>query len=753
MMSRCVTYLIVSGVFVVVSATSCLAQQSQVARILNELRSDEPELVSAALKLIETFDGDASQLVTELTAIIKADEYATTEVALRGLARMQSKAKASIPVLCQKLGDRRYWIRSGAVATLVAIGDDSVAPVRELLQAPSGAVRPAATEVLVRLARVTLIDVEQLTKDADPRVRAAVARGCSQVGKPGVGPLVNLLADPEIAVSVQAARALRANRADLPVAISGLTLAMARPEVRPFAGKALASYGIAAQRAIPAIINSFAEDPEKIGFYFYDGATVALQHIGPPHELDIPVLCECLKHPHPAAASLAADSLGLMGTKGQASATALAAAHTAALEKFLVRKRALKPDSSGVIAHDDSWPFHELAERCAAALWRVSGDSQRFLEMTEALCLKSESALWPDRSSPWSELPADAFPYVEKMLKMPDTHVRLTVLRGLAHLGVKGAPLKHAVLELTGVKEDELSKLARRVLADMGPAAADVAGPKLLADLRKGNVALWDFAYGAMHLELRSPEVLHVLETGLTNEKQATIEMCAEALCKLTDEPLRISRLVIATEETRPLSRRAAIIALRNLKSPDEVVIRYCVADLAIPATCRDALTSLGRMGEAARPALPEIEKYLVSEDLMVRRTAAQAIFFIDKNAEPLEKQLKESFMTEPTVRAESQELSTFEDDTPFDHGTRWVGLNMIAECQAAGAPFLDYVVSELRRPESRLATTAVETLQAIGTPEAVVALEEAAQSTDWEVRSAATRAIRKLRAILATNK
>lgn len=746
-------FILVPVMLCMAAVTPAWAQQDKLMSILEDLRSEKLERVIAALKLIETFDGDVSRLVPALTAIITADEYATMEMALRGLARMKSKASPAIRVLCQKLDDRSHWIRSNAVAALVAIGNESVVPVQGLLEAPSGVVRAAATEVLGRLERLSLNDAQQLVKDPDPRVRAAVTRGCVGLGKPGVPQLVALLADPEIAVSVQAARALRANRADLSFAVPGLIQALAHPQLRSFAGEALGSYGIEAQRAIPAIINSYALDPLANGFWFGDGAQVALGHIGPPHVQDIPLLIECLKHPHPAARIVAADSLALLGTKGEAAAAALSAAFIAALEHYSLRKQALKAKSSEPIQSDDSWEFPYLAQRCAIALWQVTHDGQRFLEMLETLCTSSEKDVAFYGDSPWAELTEETFPRIEKMLRNPDRHLRITALRGLAELGVKGAPLKHAVLELTGLKEDEVSKLAWRTLAGMGPAVADVAGPKLYSDMRNGKVALQDFAYGMMHFELRKPEVLNVLETGLTNKSEATITMCAEALCKLTDEPQRISRLVIQTAETYPLSRRSAILALRYLKSTDEVVIQYYIDNLKAYDTCREALAGLGHMGAAARPALKEVEIYLSDPNLLVRLDAARAILLISKNSEPIKEQLKEAFTGAQPVLDPPRADTRFGDDDSYDFGYRWVGMDTIADCQAAGTPFIHYLVDEFRRPPRNLATIAIKSLQAIGTPEAIQALEDVARSTDWELRSAANQALRKLRAQTAAKK
>ena len=154
-------------------------------------------------------DPDALTHLSQLIRVVEQGQQADMNLAIRVLTRLQSQAAPAVHVLCDRLDDSDYATRGLAIDALAAIGEAAVVPLRGLLHAASGRARSAATEALGRLQRIEMSDLDRLAKDPDPRVRAAVARVLSHVGQPGVPRLAPFLTDEELAVAVEAARALQ----------------------------------------------------------------------------------------------------------------------------------------------------------------------------------------------------------------------------------------------------------------------------------------------------------------------------------------------------------------------------------------------------------------------------------------------------------------------------------------------------------------------------------------------------------------
>ncbi len=148
---------------------------------------------------------------------------------------------------CAQLNDAVHATRGFAANALVAIGEPSIEPLREVLVSPSGRVRAAATSALHRLGQLELDDVTALAADPDPRVRATVAQALADFDQSGVATLTQLLSDPEVAVAVEAALALKVNHTDASTAVPVLIESLTRPDLAWAAAEALGGYGIEAR--------------------------------------------------------------------------------------------------------------------------------------------------------------------------------------------------------------------------------------------------------------------------------------------------------------------------------------------------------------------------------------------------------------------------------------------------------------------------------------------------------------------------
>ena len=184
----------------------------------------------------------------------------------------------------------------------------------------------------------------------------------SRFGKPGVPQLTEMLQDPDLAVSVEAALALQSNREDPLIAIPRLTKALSRADLARSAANALSAYGVEARQAIPAIIKAhpLAQGQSP----FLDAAEEALQHIGPPRDADIPRLCEYLTRDEETRI-VVAKSLGLLGLNGKSAANALEAAAENSIKEYVRLVR--KPTAPWVQARPDPMVSHQDAGAADAA--------------------------------------------------------------------------------------------------------------------------------------------------------------------------------------------------------------------------------------------------------------------------------------------------------------------------------------------------------------------------------------------------
>jgi HEAT repeat protein len=668
---------------------------------------------------------DAADQLAELIAVVESGEIEERELAMRALAEMGSRAVPAITALSKKLSDPDHAIRSAAIDALVAIGDRCVVPVRGLLDSPSARTRAAAAQVLGRLKKLDLDDLTRLATDADPRVRAVAVNTLATFGKPGVPSLAKMLDDPEVAVSVEAAFALQTNRADASIAIPRLARALARRHLGVPAVEALSAYGIEARQAVPAIIRAHPLGRAEHGFG--DVTEQALEHVGPPREEDVPLLCEHLVR-NEEARMVVANSLGLLGLKATSAADALEAAAERSIKDYVSLKQGpkLRPEC------DNTGRTRMAAEHCATAVWDVTHDAPRFFHLLERLTIAAgeplEYSRQHSRRALMDDLSTDARRLLETMLRHADVNVQQTALAAVSDLGRKAEPLKKAVLDLARGTDAEVSHKAIWALAAIGPAAGTEATPILLAKFREGVIPLGQFAGLAGSLEIRSQEAQAILERGVNDKDHATAVACATALCITSNEPLRVARLVIDTAGTERFTNRDAIDSLARLKGGEEVIIPFLVQQLASTEdwTPHEAMDALGDFGPRASGAIAPLKKLFHAESPWMRLRAAKAVFLISGELTELEKQLVILF-------------------AKGDYSDRHEAMKLIVELKSAGGKFVPHALAELRRSPPDLAEEAIAALEAIGTPEAVAGLRKIAESSDWLLRSRATRALEQL--------
>jgi HEAT repeat protein len=698
----------------IIGSVSCVAAVAQVTgRSESKTPQDRVERVLQAIASGEKVEGDALPQVLDLIAVVNDGEHQESDLAIRALAAMKSKASPAVVAITKKLTDSSHATRSAAVDALVAIGDGAVVVLRKVLNSSTASMRASATQALGRLKRLELGDAARLSMDPDPRVRAAAADALSRLGKPAVQRLADMLLDPELAVAVAAARALKSNREDAPIAISRLTQAVSRENLDSDAGDALSAYGVAAQRAIPALIKAGLNEP--------------LEHIGPPCELDIPQMCESLAHADVEIRILTAKWLALLGLSAKSASVALEAAASRSIEEYVARKRS--PKSQSPAKFDNSGRLVTAANSCAAAVWDVTHDMPPFLNLIARLATAADETISCSPLTGLQHISADHCRLIEMMLRHSNLHVQETALDVLSQAGPSAERLKSVLIQMARSPNPELSRKAIGTLAAIGASAGPDAAPVLISKWRDGTIPLGQFADAVGRLAIRSEAIQAILESGLHDQDLWTTGSCASALCMTSSQPRQTARMVIDAARKNDWGSRLAISALKELKLADDVVIPFLVAQLQREDywTRHDAINSIGHLGSRGSETVAPLKKLLDDKSALIRLKAAKAILLVTNNPADLEKQLE----------------IVFAADDPYD---RFQAIETIAELNHLGRKFIRYVLTELRRSPLVYAETAIKALRAIGTEEAVAALRATAESSDWMLRSQATEALRNVR-------
>jgi len=425
----------------------------------NEINVDQ---VLAMIAAGETPSGDSEELVIELIRVLNQGDAHEAILAVRGLARIGPAAGPAIPALCAKLGSSDHAMRSVAVETLAAIGSDAVPQLRALLSSPSARTRAAAGDALNRLNALELADIDQFLQDPDARARAVAANALSRCGEAGVARLTPLLVDQELVVAIEAARSLQVNLNSPTLAIPALTAAVSRPFLGRFAAEALAKHGVAARRAIPAILKNYPLGKQD-WFIWEDVAESAVKSIGPPDERDLPEIGELLAHEDIEIQILAADSLARMGPSGRSATPLLeAAVHTAVGRYLKLRGEAEAQQDEFYV--DNSGRQRVAAEHLVAASWAVTRDPRQFIALLEWTSRNSHSAITFSTPTPWESFPKEELPLVRNMLESGEVSLQLTALDAVRRMGARAVPLADAVRKLASSPNEDVAHSAMDAL-------------------------------------------------------------------------------------------------------------------------------------------------------------------------------------------------------------------------------------------------------------------------------------------------
>jgi HEAT repeat protein len=515
----------------------------------------------------------------------------------------------------------------------------------ELLSARSAELRWHAARALAAMGPKAAAAVPALAKslsDADPLVRAHAAQALGQIGPASrdvVADLGKLIADPDVRVrraTVAAWRNIRPGpKVSIPIFVKVLEDAQGEVKVQ-----AMLAISEAGREAVPALIEALKNDRAR---YW---ACIVLGDIGPHAAEAIPALVEQLKCEEPQVRMQATMALTAIG-----------------------------PSDSGTIA----------------ALIPLLRDSEYSVRYAATFAMT--------KIGPAAK---DATPTLKKNLDDKDTFLVAISAWALARVNDKdAAALDVAISKLVPAlkdKEQRTRLIAVKALFDLNPPSEKVA-PALAEALRDSD-----------------PEVLANVIDALAAHGEAVVPRAIKAL---DNDKLRVPAIMLL-RRLGPKAKDAVPALVAILKSDGSAPFRQEIID---------ALESIGMASEQSVPALVGL---LSDDNLEVRRGATFALGKIGPAAKA----------ALPAIR------KNFDNDQELRPISIWAMVHIAPGDEKIADEAVPFMIAALKRQESVVRFHAAQTLGMIAprAHDAIPALEAASKDPDLHVREAVTEALKKIK-------
>jgi HEAT repeat protein len=564
-----------------------------------------------AARLLWETEGQADKVLPVFRAVLSEPALGYQERAAHEASRLGRHAKPLLTSLLDKLQSRGS--SRELTAAIAAIGPEAVPPLVELLDGPRA--NPAqATQAALLLGRLGKPAAEKmlpLLDREDKELRLKVCQILASVG-PGaaaaVPRLIQLLADPNA-------------------------------RVRQKAASALGGIGVAAVKAAPSLVNTARDADVSVHL----ASLLALEALHAPAETVRPVAVAALKDENPVIRSRGLRLLRQIDPKHRD----LVPQALKLLDTPTTRVEALSLLSD--LGADAAAAVPELVKQLE------HGEPSRHDQIVDVLGRIGPAA-------------ADARPALLKLLEGPQPQLTDVVLRALQAIG-PGEPRRILPPLLARMKKDTRRgwQPALLILADLGPAATD-AVPWLVERLnrseaydrmeaaqalaridpdcarREATPILRALLHDSMRripaavllrqLHPDSNEGLAVLIENLLEPNVPTRRMAAEALGQLGPDARGAAPALRRALRDPSLPVRVRIaFALWRVSGETRAtleVLRAMLRDPALPIERGAAASALGRMGAAARDALPALCQASEDPDPFVRRMADEARQKID---------------------------------------------------------------------------------------------------------------------------
>jgi len=616
----------------------------------------DPELGGQAVWALGLFGREGKDAVPVLANHVRHGPYRRT--AADALGKIGPAARAAVPALLEMLKDPDPHARADATAALRQIRPPAAADIPELVEDLGELDAYGKSPAFPILKRMGLAAVPALTdalKHEHKKVRCRAARLLGEFGpqaKAALPALRELLKDRNDPARRDAALAAWRIAADADAAVPVLVEALGNEDwvVRSGAVQDLGEIGPAAKAAVPAIRRELRKKGFVVCFWGAaalgkigqaDRETVqllldllpvwplgehnaaatlgALKRLGTPA---VPAIREKLKANDAETRSLAAYVLGEMGAAANDAVPDLVAAlkdpdrqvRSSALTELLPNET--DPHTRGCILRAVA-AIDPQGDTAVPVLIRALRDREEGVRTAAAKALGS-----------LGRAASDAVPHLVEALKgkearCPRTYAVEALLRIDPSYGEVAVP--YLIQQLDG--GDPYRRMASATLAEIGPPAVPALVRALRDERHRRRVSPWAArALGKMGAAALA--AVPVLKQALhKDELHATRLSAAIALWRIdrSHEPIVIP--VLVEELDGGPWERAAARALAEIGPPAVPALAGTLDDVTQSVEARIAAAdTLGRIGPAARSAVPTLSRARSDLDRTVREAAAQAL-------------------------------------------------------------------------------------------------------------------------------
>lgn len=571
--------LLVSLLFLFTS--SCTAQQSETAKMLQAANSGSGQSRYAAIDDLGESHSNAAEIVPQLEKLLADKDPQVQWRTARALADYGDLAQSAAPGLRKLLSGNDPIVQYHAAVALGKIGDRSDETVDALVA--------AATSEDARVARAAIAALRHL-KPGPQRVMPA---------------LEQVLQSDDDAIVLHALEAIVELGGE---AVPLLNEALQRPKTAYLACTAIEQIGPPAADTVPALTELLGKTHHS---HLLIADLLALASIGPAAESAAPQIVPLLEMPNDKTVPVAAAyALGAIGAQNV----------DAPLQQAL--------------AKDD--PFLQMV--AAWSLAKLHPDDQAALQqavdkLTEGLAsddaqIRNAAAKGLQMLQPPPDMVA---PALMEVIKDPDPEVSANVVNALAGLGEAVVPRATKALQ-----NPEYRGIAVRVLTQLGPKAGDAVQP--LMDAISASADDLDFRTDAqLALAAIGPAAapaIDVLVEGISSDHQGVRESSLYALRQIgPGASAAVPALVDRMLADDAFDAMAAAWALARIAPGDSDVagkaVPKLISGLSSPddTTRLESVDALAVWGPAASSAAQALEHAAQSDtDPGVRAAAEEAL-------------------------------------------------------------------------------------------------------------------------------
>lgn len=558
------------------SAANGFAQEPTLGELIDRVAAENQQVCLDAVDALAALGPEAEEAVPALvTALKNRDDQVCWRVA-RTLGAIGPEAAPAIPALRKRLGDENALVRAYAAYALGQIGKPSEVAIQEL------APLIADDEAVVRRAAIRAIR----SIKPDPELAAPVLAKVLEGSEPAV-----------ISEAMQAA--VEAGERALPL----LKQLLQKKKTRYWAVVVATELGEKAAPLTPGLVAALGDDDPETRLQ----AGIALGAVGTNNPEAIAQLAKvAASDPVEAPRVAATYALGKLKAKSAAESVAKVA-----------------DSENPLLSLVGSWALAELKpadtevakEAVAKMLAGVKSEEPNLRRVAARAMIESS-------------IPKElARPAVIEALQTADPDVIAQVSEAFAAMGVEAVPKLARALE-----SDKLRPYVVPILLRLGPEAKE-AVPALIAafkdsedpDLRR------EIVYSLALIGPPSEPAVELLIENLSSEDPELRSVSTYALGKIGPSAKEAVPTLRKALRTQPQLRLGAVWALLQIDGRDPKLRVFAVPVLVKALDDErelvrvEAATELGKLGPAAIPAVPRLEKLVADDESKLVQDAARA--------------------------------------------------------------------------------------------------------------------------------